>query len=157
METQWFKDRLKFVKATQKDIAQAIGRDRTVVSRIISGRNPMRLEFLYGFASTLGVTAREVAGRAGMDLPKYEDATEGFIGTPGQSPVDAAILTEIFELVDDVNFESGLDLDRHTRLRATAVLYAIYDGQQKRPDREQILVELVKICRQPGAPQQAPL
>lgn len=78
MDTKWFKERLELVGAKQKDIAFAIDRDRTIVSKTITGEKPMRLEFVAGFAQVLRVTRREIGDRAGLDLTGLEIAESQF-------------------------------------------------------------------------------
>lgn len=68
MDTRWFKTRLKERKATQATLGEAIGRERSVVSKILDGKLKFNLDYVEPFAHVLAVTKAEVLSRAGLDM-----------------------------------------------------------------------------------------
>jgi len=66
MDADWFEKRLKAVDKTQSHLAAAIGRDRSIISRIFSGNRKMALDDVGPFAEVLEVTYEEVLKRAGL-------------------------------------------------------------------------------------------
>lgn len=66
MDDKWFKRQQKIAGVTAEDIAERLGRDRSVVSRIYVGRQPMSLEQAQVFAEVLHVDLDEVLKRAGV-------------------------------------------------------------------------------------------
>lgn len=66
MDAEWFKHKQRIANATSFDLGKAIGRDRTVVSRIYTGRQKMTLEQAEAFAKVLDVPVAEVLQKAGI-------------------------------------------------------------------------------------------
>ncbi len=66
MDAKWFKDRQKQVGVTADDIAHEMGRSRSNVSHIYSGRQRMSLEWAKAFAKVLQTSVDEVLSRAGV-------------------------------------------------------------------------------------------
>lgn len=69
MDDKWFKTQQKKAGVTAEDIARRMGRDRSVVSHILNGRQRMSLEWAQAFADVLGVSVTEVLEHAGA-VPK---------------------------------------------------------------------------------------
>lgn len=65
MDDKWFKQRQKIAGVTAEDIAAKLGRDRSVVSRIYVGRQPMSLDQAQVFAEVLNVPIEQVLQKAG--------------------------------------------------------------------------------------------
>lgn len=86
MDAAWFKKRQKMLGVTSFDLGKALGRDRTVVSRILHGKQPMTLEAAQVFADLLETSIDEVLKNAGA-LP--HDQARNL--RPGFSESDAAI------------------------------------------------------------------
>lgn len=86
MDANWFKKRQKLLGVTSFDLGTALGRDRTVVSKILSGKQPMTLEYAQGFAKVLEVSIDEILRRAGV-----LSADQARNLRPGFSESDAAI------------------------------------------------------------------
>lgn len=61
------KRRLKEVGRTHRDLAEALGKDRTVATRILNGRQPLRIPQIPAVARVLRVSAAEVMRRTGFD------------------------------------------------------------------------------------------
>lgn len=68
VDTKWVKDRLRERGGSIADIARAVGKDRTVVSKIVRGEQPMALWMTPHFAGVLGVNELEILRRAGLPL-----------------------------------------------------------------------------------------
>lgn len=85
MDDKWFKHRQKIAGVTAEDIAQEMGRDRSVVSRIYVGRQPMTPDQAKVFARVLEVPLSEVLERAGV-----LSAGEAQVAVPGFSAGDVA-------------------------------------------------------------------
>ena len=82
MDTAWIKRLMKKTKVTQIDLGKAIGRDRSVISRIITGEQPLKLNEVETFARKLGVPKPEMLRRAGLDLKTVDVAPTG---KPGET------------------------------------------------------------------------
>lgn len=79
METTWFKSLQKRAGLTSFDLGEAIGRDRTVISRIINGTQRMTLEQARIFAEKLDVPLPEMLERAGLaDKGTAQQLAPGF-------------------------------------------------------------------------------
>lgn len=78
MDATWFKAQQKAKGLTSFDLGEAIGRDRTAISRILSGKQRMTLEQAGLFAVAFGVPLAEVITRAGINVrPAYASAFSG--------------------------------------------------------------------------------
>lgn len=79
MNTDWFKKQQKIANVTAEDIGLALGRDRSLVSRIYVGRQRMKLEEAKVFATVLSVPLDEVLKQAGvLDEPIASTTKSGF-------------------------------------------------------------------------------
>lgn len=79
MDEKWFKAQQKKVGVTADDIAARMGRVRSTVSHIYSGRQRMSLEWAKVFAEVLQAPLPEVLKRAGVsDEPTARHLTPGF-------------------------------------------------------------------------------
>jgi 3,4-dihydroxy 2-butanone 4-phosphate synthase / GTP cyclohydrolase II len=110
MDVVWFRNRMKEVGATQEDVGNALGRDRSAASRLLSGALEFKTAHAAPLALVLKTTAAEVLMRAGVDL-----------GEPGtkralrhHARVEAAIEAfangEIVVVTDDDDRENEGDL-----------------------------------------------
>ncbi|MEX0306049.1 MAG: hypothetical protein AB3N12_01570 [Ruegeria sp.] len=88
MDDKWFKHRQKIAGVTAEDIANKLGRDRSVVSRIYVGRQSMSADQARVFAEVLDVPLSEVMERAGI-----LNREEAQMVNPGFSDGDAALFT----------------------------------------------------------------
>ncbi len=66
MQTAWFKARMRKVRVTQDDLGEALGCDRSVVSRIINGRQEIALSQILPLADALEVSSFEILKRSGF-------------------------------------------------------------------------------------------
>ncbi|MBW4710711.1 helix-turn-helix domain-containing protein [Roseobacter sp. YSTF-M11] len=66
MDDKWFKQQQKKVGVTAEDIANEMGRTRSVVSHIYTGQQKMSLEWAKAFAKVLQVPLDEVLKKAGV-------------------------------------------------------------------------------------------
>jgi SOS-response transcriptional repressor LexA len=66
MDDKWFKQQQKIAGVTADQIAQAIGRDRSLVSRVYTGRQKMTLDLAQAFADILQVPLATVLEKSGI-------------------------------------------------------------------------------------------
>ena len=66
MDDKWFKTQQKRVGVTADQIADRLGRDRSVVSKILSGKQRMTLEWANAFAEVLQSDLATVLEKAGV-------------------------------------------------------------------------------------------
>lgn len=79
MDDKWFKQQQKKVGITADQIAGILGRDRSVVSKILAGKQKMTLDWAKAFAEALQVPIAIVLERAGVtDEPTAKAITPGF-------------------------------------------------------------------------------
>jgi hypothetical protein len=79
MDDKWFKTQQKRVGVTAEVIAATVGKDRSVVSKILAGKQRMTLEWAKAFAQALQVPLAEVLERAGtIDRPSAQQIVPGF-------------------------------------------------------------------------------
>ena len=79
MDTIWFKALQRRSGLTSFDLGEAIGRDRTVISRIINGTQRMTLEQARIFAEKLDVPLHEMLEKAGLaDKGTAQQLAPGF-------------------------------------------------------------------------------
>lgn len=79
MDDKWFKLQQKKVGVTADQIAAVLGRDRSVVSKILSGKQRMTLDWARAFAEVLQVPLATVLEKAGVtDAPTAQKVTPGF-------------------------------------------------------------------------------
>ncbi|TCP71845.1 helix-turn-helix transcriptional regulator [Sphingomonas sp. PP-CE-1G-424] len=68
MDKSWFDVQKKTAGVGNKELADAIGRDRSIVSRILKGEVRFDLDYADPFARVLGVDAAEILLRAGAPI-----------------------------------------------------------------------------------------
>ncbi len=66
MDDKWFKTQQKRVGVTADQIADRLGRDRSVISKILSGKQRMTLEWANAFAEVLQSDLATVLEKAGV-------------------------------------------------------------------------------------------
>lgn len=66
MDDKWFKQQQRRAGVTSEDIAAILGRDRSAVSRILTGRQAMSIEWAEAFAQALGSDLATVLEKAGV-------------------------------------------------------------------------------------------
>lgn len=85
MDAEWFKATQKRKGVTQQDVAEKIGRTRTVVSHMLSGRRRFTFEDAKAFSDLLDEPLSEVLQRAGIANEQVAQQL-----APGFSDSDAA-------------------------------------------------------------------
>jgi len=65
MDEQWFKQQKRRAGVTNAEIGALRGRDHTVISKIVSGAQPMTLEWAQAFATALQVPLASVLEKSG--------------------------------------------------------------------------------------------
>lgn len=79
MDDKWFKLQQKRAGITADQVAARLGRDRSVVSKILSGKQKMTLEWANAFADALQVPLATVLEKAGVtDAPTAQTFSPGF-------------------------------------------------------------------------------
>lgn len=79
MDDKWFKKQQKAAGVTAEQIAQKMGRDRSVVSRIYNGRQKMSIDWAKAFAEVLNVPLDQVLKHAGaLDKEDVQAIAIGF-------------------------------------------------------------------------------
>lgn len=79
IDDKWFKTAQRRAGVTAEDVAKRLGKDRSLVSRIYVGRQPMKLEEAKVFSEVLGVPLDEILRRAGVaDEPTAQVLMPGF-------------------------------------------------------------------------------
>ena len=79
MDDKWFKTRQRIAGVTADAIADKLGRDRSIVSKIYAGKQRMSIEWAQAFADVLNVPLADVLEKAGvMDPPKAQTMRPGF-------------------------------------------------------------------------------
>lgn len=111
MNAAWIKQKLKLLGATQEQLAQAIGRDRAVVSRILQGRQPLRLDWAETFARVLQVSTTELLLHSGIgqDNPA-RPKPRMIVGISGATGVIFGI--RLLEILNDLDIETHLVISR---------------------------------------------
>ncbi len=115
MDARWIKQRLKLIGATQGHLAQAIGRDRAVISRILQGRQALRLDWAQAFAAVLGVSTPDLLRHCGLGQGSFDPAPPPpkprmIIGISGATGVVFGV--RLLELLRDLGVESHLVISR---------------------------------------------
>lgn len=106
MDTEWFKKRMKEVRVTHAQLAHAINRDRSAVTRMLSGRRDFDLRFVTPFARELQVTPQEILARAGLDIADVDAGQFSALAEPPAQtflpgpPPDEPELDHILTLMD---------------------------------------------------------
>lgn len=79
MDDKWFRLKQRQAGVTADQIAARIGRDRSIVSRILNGHQRMSLEWAQAFADVLQVPLATVLEKAGVaDRPVAQQLAPGF-------------------------------------------------------------------------------
>ncbi|MEC9434644.1 MAG: helix-turn-helix domain-containing protein [Pseudomonadota bacterium] len=86
MDAEWFKQQQRRKGLTIVDLGEAIGRDRSIVSRFYTGRQKMSFEQAEKLAEVLDVPLSEVLARAGIAERRVAQELE-----PGFRESDAAV------------------------------------------------------------------
>jgi flavin prenyltransferase len=115
MDTNWIKQRLKSIGATQEQLAQAIGRDRAVVSRILQGRQPLRIDMAEAFARVLQTSTPEFLRLSGITsgLPIsliHAQRPRIIVGISGATGVIYGI--RLLEILAELGIETHLVISR---------------------------------------------
>ncbi len=79
MDSQWFKQQQKRAGLTSFDLGDAIGRDRSVISKILNGYQRMTLDQARILADRLGVPLPLMLEKSGLaDAPTAQQLAPGF-------------------------------------------------------------------------------
>lgn len=110
MNEGWIRERLKFIGATQGDLATAIGRDRAVVSRILGGRQSLSLEWVGAFARVLHLTPAELLQKLGLDMQLPRERRRMIIGMSGATGMVYGV--RLLEILRQMGIETHLVISR---------------------------------------------
>lgn len=146
MDDKWFKAHQKKVGVTADQIADVLGRDRSVVSKILAGRQRMTLEWAQAFAQALQVPVATVLEKAGAAEPAVaQQLQRGFSDSdavawvPGPRLSDA--VNTVRSIADALGARPGIDIWR-VRSRAMA-LAGVLEGDYMLVDSHQ--AERIKV------------
>lgn len=96
LDTDWFEARRRDLNIKQDDIAEAIGRDRSVVSKMLRGKgSSITLDRVPALAQLYRVSQSEILRRAGLRIEEAESSEESLVTidrAPDQIPVAASSL-----------------------------------------------------------------
>lgn len=158
MDTAWFKAQKKLAKTNDQKIADAIGRDRSVITKIMNGVVRFDPAFAPGFAEQLGVSTNEVLERAGILEPVTNAAVVPFEGEALDIPQESlpvwgsALGTERMfdgEAVEQTTLNSGDVMEyvkRPALLNGKRMAYALHvQGSSMHPALPE--GEMVAVCR----------
>ncbi len=111
MNLTWIKQKLKSIGASQGDLAAAIGRDRAVVSRILQGKQPLRLDWAEAFADVLQVPLTELLRETGLESGRNTPPKPRIIvGISGATGVIYGI--RLLEILRELRVETHLVISR---------------------------------------------
>lgn len=85
MDEQWFRVQKRRAGVTNAEIGALRGRDHTVISKLVSGAQPMTLEWAQAFATALQVPVATVLEKSGQLAPELALTVQ-----PGFAESDAA-------------------------------------------------------------------
>jgi SOS-response transcriptional repressor LexA len=99
MDTMWFKAAQRRAGLTSFDLGEAIGRDRSVISRIINGSQRLTLDQARILAERLAVTLPELLEKAGLaDQPTAQQLAPGFAESDAAPWVPGPGMSEVREV-----------------------------------------------------------
>jgi len=114
MDANWFKGLQRKAGLTSTDLGQVIGRDRTVISKILNGHQKMTLDQARALADALGVPISDMIERAGLgDNRTARHLSPGFSESDAsswtaQSPEDRGISS----IAEALGQRPGIDIWR---------------------------------------------
>lgn len=112
LDANWFKARMKAVGATQEDIGEAIGRDRSAASRLLSGALEFKVAHAGPIAALLKSSVSEVLARAGLDVGSPASSEAGRVRSLArvEAAIEAIRTGEMVVVTDDDDRENEGDL-----------------------------------------------
>lgn len=124
MDKDWLKKRLRIAGKTSADLAQAIGRDRAVVSRIMNGHQVPTIEQARIIAAALDLDLPVVLERIGLvDAPVAQAFQPGFAESDAAAWIPGPVLAEgapVRSVADALGQRPGVDVWR-VKSRAMAL------------------------------------
>lgn len=108
MDVDFFKRRQRQLGITSEDLGRAIGRDRTVISKIYSGNRVLKPEEVPALAAALGLTVEEVIDHAGLGQPEIVRR----ITQPGLSEGEATPFDWRTHKADEATLSAAFGLNR---------------------------------------------
>ncbi|MGB3813350.1 MAG: helix-turn-helix transcriptional regulator [Shinella sp.] len=90
IDTGWFREQLKKRGSNQSDLARFLGRDRSAVSRMLSGEKNMSVQQQDKIAEFLGVSLAEVAEHRFLPQSGFEEGKQGSYATHEAEPQQEA-------------------------------------------------------------------
>ena len=116
MDKQWFQTLQRRKGVTSFDLGERLGRDRTIVARILNGRQKMKMEEAKVFAELLEVPLADVLEHAGMT-----DAATAQQLQPGFRDGDAAPWIPSGKATDERDRKMALDLGQRSGIDVWSV------------------------------------
>lgn len=124
MDDKWFKAQQRKAGVTAEDIALKMGRSRSNVSHILSGKQRMSLDWAKAFSDALGEPINVILEKAGaLEAPAAKTMQPGFadsdaaVWAPGPGMAEGAAVSSIAEVM---GAKPGVDVWR-VKSRAMAL------------------------------------
>ena len=80
IDKEWIREQLKKKRINQSDLARALGRDKSAISRLLSGRRGLKADEQDMIARVLGLGVEEFSA--------HRDAGNAWFGERGQTPFE---------------------------------------------------------------------
>lgn len=119
---KWFDDRIRELKLTQHQVAVAIGKDRSVFNKALSGSRPTTAKEIAGLQRVLKVSAKEILRHLGYPVSEEGVPINGRVMGDGRVAPISARKGETLEI-------SGFPQDAHAYVAETeGTPLSAYDG-----------------------------
>lgn len=92
MDWAWAKTRLKDIGKTHDDLANRLGRSRTIITRLLASDSPIKANQIRPLADVLEVAVSEVLHRAGFVGRQAADVLASIEGSPQLNVVDEPLV-----------------------------------------------------------------
>ena len=92
MDWAWAKTRLKAIGKTHDDLANKLGRSRTIITRLLASESPIKAAQIRPLAEVLEVPISEVLHRAGFVGRQAADIMASIEGSPQLDVVDEPLI-----------------------------------------------------------------
>lgn len=103
LQKEWLKSRKKEIGVGDQEIGEAIGRDRTIATKLLNGQIPFDFKYIDGFSRVLRISKAEVLRRFGI-LDEDADAIPG----PSGASLDDLAAEHGLVFVDEIDLAFGM-------------------------------------------------
>ncbi len=146
MNTAWFKKQMNALGVRQEDIAAAIGRDRSLVSKLINNKTKFNVSYILVFSQLLNQpTDLIVEMIGGKDNIEPEDGNNlSDKPTKASNPI---LNTELLKLILKIAMEDERKAPLDLKIDVAINTYVRLNGQ---PNIDPEKIRLVLMCMLPG-------